>query len=611
MLFSRSKDVECWYCCSKLRLLPPAPTNKGKERAVEGPVGVGTRDGFWCSVCGQITRRDQNGQVVPDESAFFDSSLNDDSFSKRASTSRHHLPPTFPTPSTTPFCRQCLANQSLQLHLLASYPSSSLSTASASSSSDDDQEDSLPADESEAYPPLEEYRASLDARYPLVCPSCAPAVESTIRERDYKVKAQALGWRLRESQRQREREERMGERARRRAGRSWVVQAVVWRVRGGFWMGTHAATLAWSCCAFVSPTSDSALSSPVASLSHLAVPLALVSFLWAFWDPTWDRLRTERARGKVVNVKGRPAYLVLQMLTYLLRLITAVLVRFDLVPSFFSRRLLPSLLLFFSLLALLAPLFPLPRLHHPPPIRLAPSSSTSSPLRSPAAAADPLEPLAHLSLSRKGSLLAMRSAAGSPTGSSRGGTPLSTLRRSVGTGGAGGGGRASGLGGIRPRIPSFSLTSIPWGRDLAGGPGEGEAMDFEASVAGEEGEGGEEVEMDEDSRVDSAAAGEASMDWAPLPPLSPPTHSAASQPFSFPSTSAAVTAAPHVSFARQRFIPPDLRQPTGLEGMFANVGLRERAGETEQERRVEEERREREEGGRRGWLSLAGLGWRS
>jgi hypothetical protein len=35
---------------------------------------------------------------------------------------------------------------------------------------------------------------SLDLRYPLVCAECAPAVESTIRERDYRVKAQALGW---------------------------------------------------------------------------------------------------------------------------------------------------------------------------------------------------------------------------------------------------------------------------------------------------------------------------------------------------------------------------------------------------------------------------------
>jgi hypothetical protein len=53
-------------------------------------------------------------------------------------------------------------------------------------------------------------------RYPLVCAECAPAVESTIRERDYRVKAQALGWRLRETQRRREEEEKRSDEARRR-----------------------------------------------------------------------------------------------------------------------------------------------------------------------------------------------------------------------------------------------------------------------------------------------------------------------------------------------------------------------------------------------------------
>ncbi|GJN89697.1 hypothetical protein Rhopal_002684-T1 [Rhodotorula paludigena] len=150
--------VECFFCTSRCLLVPPAPSRgalaKGKHRALDehdGPVAVGSRDDFWCGQCGQINRRAQNGDILSDDAAHWDPALNRDSFDKRASTSRHRLPPSFPSPSTTPFCRQCLANQSLQLHLLASYPSSS-----------DDEAD-------ESYPPLETYRQSLDQRYPLVC----------------------------------------------------------------------------------------------------------------------------------------------------------------------------------------------------------------------------------------------------------------------------------------------------------------------------------------------------------------------------------------------------------------------------------------------------------
>jgi len=70
MLFRRKQRVQCWYCSTRLHLLPPAPTrralDKGKGRAVDpsppegdGPVAVGTRDEFWCGECGQITKRDQ------------------------------------------------------------------------------------------------------------------------------------------------------------------------------------------------------------------------------------------------------------------------------------------------------------------------------------------------------------------------------------------------------------------------------------------------------------------------------------------------------------------------------------------------------------------------
>ncbi|GAA5970625.1 hypothetical protein JCM11641_007373 [Rhodosporidiobolus odoratus] len=588
--FSRSsREVECWYCCSTLTLLPPTPpNNKGKDRAQqEGPLAVGSRDDFWCQVCGQITRRTADGHVVPDESAYFDTALNEVSLGKRASTSTCRLPPTFPTPQTTPFCRQCLANQSLQLHLLASYPS-------PSSDSDIEGEEAEDGEDYNEYPPLEEYKASLHARYPLVCSACAPQIEQTIWERDYKVKAQALGWRLRETERRREREERLGEKARRKAGRRWAVEGVAWKVRGGLWGATGLATMGWCFYALHRPERPSSL--PPSSTSSWVLTICCASLLWSAWDPTWERLRMDRARGKGTTVTGREAYLTCQMLAFLLRLLAALLFRFVSLPPA-SARLLATVLFCASTIALASAFF-LPRLSQPTPIRLTSSPSSSS-LRSPPSPAcpptalDSLEPLAHLSLSRPGSILA-RSSPNSTPPDTPGGT-----RRSSGSRRTNEVGRRGMMGGIRPRIPSFSLGSIPWGRDLVSPSASsltGE-MDVDTSEYPPEA-------MAEDypsAGYDGADENENSMDWQPLPPVSPPTsrHPQSTPTRSFPSTA---HSANNISFARQRFVPPDLRKPTGLEGMFEKVGLREMNMDVDVDSQPRAARTEQGKGAG-GWLS--------
>lgn len=197
---------------------------------------------------------------------------------------RDRFPTLFPSSTTTttrstPFCRNCLSNQALQLHLLASYPLDESSPSSDDSSA-------RPSHESEIdpYPPLDEYRRSLDLRYPLVCAECAPAVESTIRERDYRVKAQALGWRLRETQRRREEEEKRSDEARRREGRNWVVQGAVWRLRGVTWASTHVAAIAAACSGARSRQFSGAL--------HLTIHASLLASnsLWHYTQTTSDRL---------------------------------------------------------------------------------------------------------------------------------------------------------------------------------------------------------------------------------------------------------------------------------------------------------------------------------
>ncbi|GAA5844115.1 hypothetical protein JCM9279_003736 [Rhodotorula babjevae] len=530
MLFRRKHRVQCWYCSTRLHLLPPAPTraalNKGKGRAVDsppgidGPVAVGTRDEFWCGECGQITKTVQNGEVVSDDAAFFDSRLNDDSFAKHASPSRHRLPSSFPTASTTPFCRQCLANQSLQLHLLASYPSDS--------ELDPDDPDS----DLSAFPPLDTYRQSLDARYPLVCSSCAPVVEDTIRERDYRVKAQALGWRLRESQRAREREERVSEERRRGDGRRWTVEGWAWRARGAAWVTTGVGTAAACCCCLAEPYLAISLDGRLGSrVRHVLVPLALVSILWSFWDPTWSRARLERARGRSPNVRGRALYLAIQMSAYVVRIAVAIAFQFHLFSSAHTSRVAVTLLVV-TVLALASALY-LPRLKPPTPIRLAPRPSstpgTSTPTSSRfplGAGPDPLEPLAHLSLSRPGSLLAPSPPA-TPTSPGSGLSTAAASSRAATP-------RARAASGPRARLPGLSL------RAWRGG-------------------GAAQPAMDVDGDGDGDGKGDNSMDWAPLPPSAP------SSPFGQQQQQQ------HITFARQRFVPPDTRQPTGLEGMFERV----------------------------------------
>lgn len=69
------------------------------------------------------------------------------------------------------FCHRCLTNQRIHLELLSAYDDESSSSSYASSST-------LPLGSYEAY------KADLDARYPIVCEKCRPAVEGKIKERD-------------------------------------------------------------------------------------------------------------------------------------------------------------------------------------------------------------------------------------------------------------------------------------------------------------------------------------------------------------------------------------------------------------------------------------------
>ncbi|ORY91617.1 Ima1 N-terminal domain-domain-containing protein [Leucosporidium creatinivorum] len=359
----QSNRVSCFYCNSDdLELIPAhSSSSKGKERA-EG-CAVGSQRDFWCSNCGQTNRRTETGEILSDEPAHHDPELNDDSFRKRATPSRSRLPTTY----TSPFCRTCLSNQSLQVHLLASYPSTS---------SDEDDE---------PIPLLPEYKASLDTRYPLVCPACAPSVEEAIADKDSKARSAALGWRLRESKRARRMEQlRQSET---RSSWRWRALGVVWGVRGAAFWTTHLAGISGCAAAALRPQL-------VDPLAEAWVPLtALVSFLWAFWDPTWLQARSERSLGRPPEVVGRSTFIAIQVLIYLLRLVLSLVQYFQLLrdPRLVRQAAAASLLVF--AIALFASLHTI-RLKRPVSIRL----SARRPRITPSPPQDPADPLAALSL---------------------------------------------------------------------------------------------------------------------------------------------------------------------------------------------------------------------
>lgn len=101
---------------------------------------------------------------------------------------------------------------------------------------------------------------------------------------------------------------------------------------------------------------------------------ALLSFLWAFWDPTWLQARNERSLGRPSEVVGRSTFIVrltsaiassrmkltllseqaIQITLYFLRLLLSITHYFQLVrdPQLVRQAAAVSLLLFASVSAI-------------------------------------------------------------------------------------------------------------------------------------------------------------------------------------------------------------------------------------------------------------------
>ncbi|KAL0951432.1 hypothetical protein HGRIS_008125 [Hohenbuehelia grisea] len=339
VLFRRHTPPTCFFCQS---LVTPPPPNVSN---------------FCCPTCRCWNRYDRNGEILSDEPAMHDEVLNRKSFAKRASPSKNRLPTVY---GKGPFCHNCQTNQTLLVNLLANY---------------------LPPTESPEYAKrvaqLPEYRASLDARYPPVCDACAPAVEDEIKEKDSMARLKALsGW-LKQSK---------GKEQHRRVSGPKEREQVVHEL---FWWKSRGALCLLSTLASVTYDVSGAFGHPpswILRISDILPYLSLVSAFWHFWDPTYSSLRRSQIQGRDVRVHGKAIYIGVQILVWLSRFTTAVLLSIgsnDPLRDYLHLHQYPSSslsCLYFSVcfaIELSAPitaLFVL-RIQHPPAIRLVDTKS--------------------------------------------------------------------------------------------------------------------------------------------------------------------------------------------------------------------------------------------
>ncbi|KAG0143276.1 hypothetical protein CROQUDRAFT_49026 [Cronartium quercuum f. sp. fusiforme G11] len=152
--------------------------------------------------------------------------------------------------SETPFCRTCTANQALQMSLLANYLPSDSDQDEPSGSESRLEKKRLLDD-------LEQYKESLETRYPMMCADCSPKVSAVIRDRDYRSKAALLHSSARRlapisslhsatptklkppilspfnsMSFQRPVMKGMG-------SKLWIFQEWIWRLRGAMWIFSH------------------------------------------------------------------------------------------------------------------------------------------------------------------------------------------------------------------------------------------------------------------------------------------------------------------------------------------------------------------------------------
>ncbi|OAV96323.1 hypothetical protein, variant [Puccinia triticina 1-1 BBBD Race 1] len=290
--------------------------------------------------CGGWSRKDENGNLIDYLPQMSDPNLNPKphlafsiprilTVSRKPESSKDGAASSSDSQSS-PFCSTCLANQNLQLNLLANYlpgdsdlPISQIRTDSSVSTRG--LYDSLPA-----------YKASLEARYPILCSTCSVKASEIIKERNYKVKAFSLNEsvkRLAKSCQSRLNSTHPFSASNHNAaiplsgmgGKLWTIQECLWRIQGLAWLSCYLVSISvaiYSSYTFqcqpihTNPIRPNKPFGPLLVLSYLLLEIGC-----SFFDFTWARVRKNRAQGIRTKVIGKRGFVCLNVIACLLRLL--------------------------------------------------------------------------------------------------------------------------------------------------------------------------------------------------------------------------------------------------------------------------------------------------
>ncbi|VDB99853.1 unnamed protein product [Peniophora sp. CBMAI 1063] len=225
-------------------------------------------------------------------------SLNAKSFARRASPRRDRFLSSF---DGVKLCDTCRSNQALVMSLLSSYLPPS----------EDDPEYRYRLDT------YDEYKRTLEARYPPLCGPCSVLVEEEIRRKNSMARLNVLGRGLANTKRtdkKRQVSASMDDRMQLKRELLW------WRLRGVLFWLTLAIAVAVD---WIGATST--LAHDHHSCKRLYLAMLALSPLWMAWDPTYAHMRRARLQGRRVNVHGRRTYIMLQSFMWFNRLVLSLL----------------------------------------------------------------------------------------------------------------------------------------------------------------------------------------------------------------------------------------------------------------------------------------------
>ncbi|KAF7320124.1 Ima1-N domain-containing protein [Mycena kentingensis (nom. inval.)] len=316
MLLRRASTVSCYFCNTSV----PAPQNKLR---------------WTCPHCDALNNFVDGNLHDP---AMFNESLN-----KRGVQRRDRLPEF----TRNILCHECKRNGALVMQLLANWDG--------------------PEDDDARF---EEYRQSIESRYPLVCDLCRSDVEAEIHKKNTMARSAALGAWLNQTKgktKQRLISPQEAERISR--------ELFAWRVRGCLWAATALI------CLLCNMFAGLGYWPPTFRYPSIMLSLNAISLSWMFWNPTYSAFRSAKKQGRDVRVRGQNKHITLQLCVWIWRLGTAALLYahssrgLDILhfPSMTSRVYFAAGA-FLELLSAFLPFFVL-RLQQPPQIRLIDTNS--------------------------------------------------------------------------------------------------------------------------------------------------------------------------------------------------------------------------------------------